>query len=98
MHIQAINLYIATEILEMRHKPLLLHAPQVLKHGAGIRDLKWVGAVVLSHLAILDEKLLDLVVVDHGGVSPGALAEASLTGPGALKTHAASESGGTIRE
>lgn len=44
----------------------------------------------------LDEELLDLAVVDHGGVSPGALAEASLGGPGAAEAHGAGESSGTV--
>lgn len=54
--------------------------------------------MVLGDLAIFNEQLLDFVVVDDRRISPGALAEASLTGPRALQAHAAGECSSTIRE
>jgi hypothetical protein len=45
----------------------------------------------------LDEELLDLPIVDHRRVPPGALAEPTLRLPGAAHAHAASEEARAVR-
>ena len=68
---------------------------QVLQHVLGVGSHIGIGAEVLLE-AGLDEELLDGAVIDHGGVSPGALAEATLGGPVAAEAHGAGEGSGTI--
>jgi len=70
---------------------LLLVLGHVLEHGVSVRHLEGVGTRVLRDSAALDEKLLDLHVVEDRAVTPGALAKAPLRIPRAAHAHAARE-------
>jgi len=61
----------------------------------GVRSHIGIGAEVLLK-SRLDEELLDHAVVNNNSVSPGALTEATLGGPGAAEAHGTGEGAGAI--
>ena len=84
------NLYCTVKIIS------LLLGFEVLEHGAGIGHFERIGARVLRNATTLDEKLLQLHVIDDGTVAPRALAEPTLRVPGATHTHATREEGSSV--
>lgn len=84
-----------TLALACLHSRILLGL-EVVDHGCSITDFEWVGPAVLLPVG-LDKELLDLPVVNDGGIAPRALSKSALGIPRAGHSHATGEEAGTVR-
>ena len=71
---------------------------EVSKDGFSRGYFERIGAVVLENSTSLDEKLLNLHVVNDSGITPGAFSKSTLLFPGGTHSHTTGEKGCSIRK